>query len=153
MRYALAALLLACAMSAVRAQVETPKPPIPLDARQEAQYKALLPELRCLVCQNESLADSQAPLAADLRYEIRGLIAKGASDADVKRYLVARYGEFVLYRPRLEARTLLLWGGPFLLLLAACAGVLSYARRRARATAPPPVDEGALRRLLEEQDR
>jgi cytochrome c-type biogenesis protein CcmH len=152
MRRALYALLLAGLASAASAQVQTPKPPIPLDARQEAQYRALLLELRCLVCQNESLAESQAPLAADLRYEIRGLIAKGASDAQVKRYLVARYGEFVLYRPRLEPRTLLLWSGPFLLLLVAGATVWVYARRRTAASSPT-VDEDALRRLLEEQDR
>ncbi|MBL6750473.1 MAG: cytochrome c-type biogenesis protein CcmH [Nevskia sp.] len=135
----------------IAAQVESAKPPIVLDAQQEARYRALLPELRCLVCQNESLADSQASLAADLRYEIRGLYAKGASDEDVKKFLTDRYGEFVLYRPSLSARTALLWAGPFLLALAGLAMVLALVRRARRSAAPPPVpDAEALRKILDE---
>jgi cytochrome c-type biogenesis protein CcmH len=75
----------------------------------------LTSELRCLVCQNESLADSSAPLAIDLKNEIRNRMARGESDADIKKFLVDRYGNFVIYRPPFDARTLLLWLGPLLL--------------------------------------
>jgi len=77
---------------------------------------ALAAELRCLVCQNQTLADSNAPLAQDLRGQIREQLARGASERDVIEYMVARYGDFVLYRPPFKASTLLLWLGPFLLL-------------------------------------
>ena len=134
------------------AQVQTVRPPIALTAPQEAQYRALLPELRCLVCQNESLADSQAPLAADLRYEIRGLIAHGEDDAGVRKYLTDRYGDFVLYRPPLAPRTLLVWFGPFLLLGVGLVLLLAYARRSRHAGVPPTtVDHDALRKLLDDQ--
>jgi cytochrome c-type biogenesis protein CcmH len=134
------------------AQVQTVKPPIPLNAQQEARYRALLPELRCLVCQNESLADSQAPLAADLRYEIRGLIAHGEDDAGVRKYLTDRYGDFVLYRPPLARRTVLVWFGPFLLLGLGLVLLLGYARRSRRVVvAPASVDQEALRKLLDDQ--
>jgi cytochrome c-type biogenesis protein CcmH len=131
--------------------VETPKPLIALDARQEARYHALLPGLRCLVCQNESLQDSQAPLAEDLRYEIRGLIASGKDDAAVRKYLTDRYGDFILYKPPLAPRTALVWFGPFVLLALGLVLLLSYARRtrRAAVSAAAP-DEAALRRLLDD---
>jgi cytochrome c-type biogenesis protein CcmH len=86
------------------------------DPAVEARLKALGEELRCLVCQNQTLADSNAPLAEDLRNEIRGQIAKGKSDDEIREYLVDRYGDFVLYRPPWKATTLLLWLGPFVLL-------------------------------------
>jgi len=111
------------------AEVETVKPPITLTEQQEALYKGLLPELRCLVCQNESLAESQASLAADLRYEVRGLVAKGQDEAQVKKYLTDRYGDFVLYKPPFERRTALLWAGPGLLVLVGLLMLLAYARR------------------------
>lgn len=149
-RWMVMALLLCAGMA--QAQVERPHPPIPLTPAQSRRYEALLPELRCLVCQNESLAASQAPLAADLRYEVRGLIAKGDSDAQVKDYLVARYGQYVLYRPRFEPSTWLLWGGPFLLLAVALLVALRLLWRRPRAAAvdDKAVDAEALRRLLDE---
>lgn len=94
------------------------------------RFMALTSELRCLVCQNESLADSHAPLAEDLKREIRARMAAGDSDAQILEFLVQRYGDFVTYRPPLDARTGLLWVGP-LLLLALGAGVLWRQSRRA----------------------
>src|SRR5258705_10461174 len=82
------------------------------DAVLEQSVQRIAEELRCLVCQNQTLADSHADLAADLRQEIRELMQKGQSDEEVKRYLVARYGDFVLYRPPLRATTWLLWFAP-----------------------------------------
>lgn len=83
----------------------------------EARLKAMSQELRCLVCQNSTLADSDAPLAEDLRKEIRGQMRAGKTDAQITDYLVTRYGDFVRYRPPVNSNTALLWFGPFLLLL------------------------------------
>lgn len=106
------------------------------DAALEKRVAALAHELRCLVCQNQTLADSNAPLAVDLRNQIREQLQKGASERDVTDFMVQRYGDFVLYRPPLKASTVLLWGGPFLLL---ALGVFQLARRMrsARRQAPP----------------
>src|SRR5689334_25446908 len=87
------------------------------DPAREARAVALQKELRCLVCQGQSLDESNAPLAADLRRLIRSHIAAGETDAEVKRYLVARYGDFILMRPPLEGDTLVLWLGPVVILL------------------------------------
>jgi len=134
-----------------RAEVETVKPEIVLNAQQEALYKSLLPELRCLVCQNESLAESQASLAADLRYEVRGLVAKGEDEAQVKKYLTDRYGDFVLYKPPLEKRTALLWAGPALLLLTGLLMLLAFTRRtRAAPAGAATPDPAALKKILDE---
>jgi cytochrome c-type biogenesis protein CcmH len=84
---------------------------------QQQQFKAITEELRCLVCQNESLWDSTAPLAQDLRNEIAKKITKGASNAEIKQYLVARYGEFILFKPTLNQATYILWIMPFVLLV------------------------------------
>ncbi len=92
--------------------------PLADDPALEARLKAMSQELRCLVCQNSTLADSDAPLAEDLRKEIRGQMRAGKSDAEITNYLVARYGDFVRYRPPVNSNTALLWFGPFLLLLA-----------------------------------
>ncbi len=91
--------------------------PLADDPVLEARLKALSQELRCLVCQNTTLADSTAPLAEDLRQEIRQLMREGKSDKEVVDYLVARYGNFVRYRPPVNNSTALLWFGPFLLLI------------------------------------
>ena len=135
------------------AQVRTEKPPIALTAEQQQRFEALLPNLRCLVCQNESLADSQAPLAQDLRYEIRGLLAKGDSDFQVKKYLTDRYGQFILYRPVVELRTYLLWFGPMLLLVISLTALFRFTRRRPAAVPAPAVDQAALRKLLDDDAR
>jgi cytochrome c-type biogenesis protein CcmH len=151
MRHLMLAVTFALFALSASAEVETVKPPIELTAQQEALYKGLLPELRCLVCQNESLAESQASLAADLRYEVRGLVAKGQEETQIKKYLTDRYGDFVLYKPPMERRTALLWAGPALLLLLGLIMLFAYARRQRRAPVTPPKnDEAALRKILDE---
>ena len=101
-------------------------------AEEEARFKALSEELRCLVCQNQSLADSDAELARDLRREVHEMIDAGKSDEQIMDFLVARYGDFVLYRPPLNASTLLLWIGPFVVLLGALIALIISIRKRAR---------------------
>lgn len=101
-------------------------------AEEEARFKALSEELRCLVCQNQSLADSDAELARDLRREVHEMIDAGKSDEQILDFLVARYGDFVLYRPPLNASTLLLWIGPFVVLLGALIALIISIRKRAR---------------------
>ncbi len=99
------------------------------DAALEARARTISAELRCLVCQNQSIDDSNAPLARDLRVLVRERLSAGSSDTDVMRYIVERYGEFVLLRPRFGLHTLLLWLGPMALL----AGVVSMLVRRSRS--------------------
>lgn len=101
----------------------------------EKRVANLAHELRCLVCQNQTLADSNAPLAVDLRNEIRSQLKAGASEHDVIDFMVARYGDFVLYRPPFKASTLALWLGPFVLL---ALGAWILYRRVARRRAPEP---------------
>ena len=101
----------------------------------EARLKTLAVELRCLVCQNQTLADSHAPLAEDLRREVREMIAKDMSDKEIIDFLVQRYGDFVLYRPPWKASTILLWLGPFLLLIAGATGLVFALRRRQKKLA------------------
>lgn len=132
----LAALLLVLAGAGPAAAYE----PRQFESRaQEQRYQDLLRELRCLVCQNETLADSQADLAQDLRQEIYEKIRAGQSNGEIIDFLVARYGDFVLYRPPVEPRTVLLWSGPFLLLAAALAFLVVQIRRRQRAGAAPAL--------------
>lgn len=104
--------------------------PLGDDPAVEARLKVLSTELRCLVCQNQTLADSSAPLAEDLRKEIRELIAKGMTDQEVIDYLVVRYGDFVRYRPPLKSQTILLWAGPTILLMAGLGGLWRALRKR-----------------------
>ena len=101
------------------------------DPQQSSLYHSLLKEYRCLKCQNQNLADSHASLADDLRREIRLQILDGKGKQEIDEYLVARYGEFVLYRPRFNARTLVLWLGPFVLLIIGLGSVYLMAKRRA----------------------
>lgn len=116
--------------------------PLADDPVAEARLKHLAVELRCLVCQNQTLADSNAPLAEDLRREVREMIAKDMSDKEIIDFLVARYGDFVLYRPPLKATTSLLWVGPFVLLaIGATALVVSLRRRATKVTDVPVTDE------------
>ena len=105
------------------------------DSSLEKRTAALAQELRCLVCQNQTLADSNAPLAVDLRNQIREQLKGGASEREVIDFMVARYGDFVLYRPPLKASTLALWIGPFVLL---ALGAFLLLRRLVRRRAPEP---------------
>lgn len=110
------------------------------DAAMEARFQSLAKELRCLVCQNQSLFDSPAELAADFRSEIRMMMREGKSDAEIKAFLVARYGDFVLFRPPVKAKTYALWAAPFVLLGAGALALLVLARGRRRIE-EPPLDE------------
>lgn len=110
------------------------------DLEVEERFKVIGHELRCLVCQNQTLADSNADLARDLRSEVEAQIRQGKSDSQIKDYLVARYGDFVLYRPEVKSSTYLLWGGPFALLAGGgLAWVLSRRRRASASNATPPA--------------
>ncbi|MEA9731116.1 cytochrome c-type biogenesis protein [Xanthomonas campestris pv. campestris] len=118
--------------------------PSPLQYRsaaEEARFHALTAELRCVQCQNQSLADSNAQIAQDLRREVLALMHEGRSDAHIRQFLVARYGEFVLYRPQVESRTWLLWFGPLLVLLLGGTAVALVVRRRSAAAPTTSVDE------------
>jgi cytochrome c-type biogenesis protein CcmH len=110
------------------------------DAAEEQRFRALTLELRCVLCQNQSLADSNAPIAHDLRLEILRLMREGKSDREIKQYLVARYTDFVLYRPEVEPMTWLLWFGPGVLVLVGAAVIFVIVRKRSRnvPAAPPP---------------
>ena len=109
------------------------------DPALEKRVHQLSSELRCLVCQNQTLADSNAPLAVDLRNQVREQLKSGRSERDVIDFLTARYGDFVLYRPPLKASTVLLWAGPFLLL--AFGLLLLFLRMRRKAVPPPELSE------------
>jgi cytochrome c-type biogenesis protein CcmH len=100
------------------------------DPAVESRITRLANELRCLVCQNQSLAESNADLALDLKNRVREMVIAGRSDNEIRDYMVARYGDFVLYKPPLKASTVFLWGGPFLLLLVAASGAAVYLKRR-----------------------
>src|SRR5258705_7567830 len=112
------------------------------DPALEKRVRDLSSELRCLVCQNQTLADSNAPLALDLRNQVREQLKSGKSERDVIDFLVARYGDFVLYRPPFKASTVLLWAGPFLLLAVRLPLLGLRVRRR---PGPPPELSEALR--------
>lgn len=105
-------------------------------AEQQGLYRKLLEEVRCMVCQNQNLADSNAPLAQDMRRELRRMVEEGASEADVKQFLLDRYGDFALYRPRLAPNTLLLWVGPGMIVLLALGAIAVTIRRRMRMPIP-----------------
>jgi len=98
----------------------------------EARMLKITAELRCLVCQNQTIADSHSDLAADLRRQVREMLVRGSSDQQVLDFMTARYGDFVLYRPPVKATTALLWYGPALLLVAAIAGLVLLLRRRSK---------------------
>jgi cytochrome c-type biogenesis protein CcmH len=113
----------------------------------ESRLKALAIELRCLVCQNQTLADSNAPLAEDLRREVREMIAKNMSDQEIIDFLVARYGDFVRYRPPLKATTSLLWLGPFLLLVVGATTLVLALRRRQKKLSDVSLSEEEHKRV------
>jgi cytochrome c-type biogenesis protein CcmH len=121
----LSLLLMAGHAYAIDSQPSFPDPTL------QARYETLTHELRCLVCQDETVADSNADLAADFRRQIHDMVAAGKTDAEIKAYMVGRYGNFVLYKPPVQPNTALLWAGPFLLLLIAIGIVFLVVRRRA----------------------
>ncbi|MGZ5130855.1 MAG: cytochrome c-type biogenesis protein [Caldimonas sp.] len=131
LRAAGAALLALCALASLAKEA----PPEAADPVLEARMTRITSELRCLVCQNQTIADSNASLAVDLRRETRELLQQGKSDRDVIDYMTARYGDFVLYRPPLKAITMLLWFGPAVLLAGGAAGLILVLRRRSRMSA------------------
>ena len=117
----------------------------------EQRIRQLSEKLRCLVCQNQSLADSNAELAGDLRRQVREQVAAGRSDEQIVDYLVQRYGDFVLYEPPFKSTTLLLWIGPFVLLAAAALVLVAILRRRRRAPEAPslaPEEKRLVERVL-----
>lgn len=118
-----------------------------LETALEKHVMAISEELRCLVCQNQTIADSHADLAIDLRNQVREMLRKGMSDKDVVDYMVHRYGDFVLYRPPLKPITWLLWFGPFLLLLGGI-GFLGLKLRRGRPQIAP-LSEAEMQRAAE----
>jgi cytochrome c-type biogenesis protein CcmH len=141
----LAAGLLICSLS-IGAQEARPMQD---NAAVEVQVQRLASQLRCLVCQNQTLADSHAELAQDLVQEIREMAAKGMTDKEIIDYLVARYGDFVRYRPPLKASTVLLWLGPFALLLAGGFGLFIQIRRRQAMVVDAPLTEEEVRKVRE----
>ena len=150
MRYPTAAALVLIAALAWATKMEPPSAEAALDAR----LKKLETELRCLVCQNQTLADSNADLADDLRREVRALAVAGKSDDEIKAYLVARYGDFVLYDPPVKPLTWVLWFGPFALAIGGGAVWWLVLKRRAKM-APQATDIDAQtrgRKLLDDED-
>ena len=147
-RFLLVALMLCAA--AVFGQAARP---LAEDEAVERRLNAIAEELRCLVCQNESLAGSRADLALDLRRQIREQIKAGRTDDEILAYMTDRYGDFIRYRPPLKGTTLALWIGPFLLLAIAAGGLAWYVRRRrtrVAASALSPEEEARVARLLGE---
>jgi len=142
-----ASLLLAVVAMAPPAHAITADTPL-VEPRLEARAILLHKVLRCLVCQNQSIHDSNADLARDMRRIVRDRIATGASDEAVIQSIVARYGDWVLLRPPFKTKTLALWLGPAVILMLATAGVLAYfRRRRTKAATAPPLTAEEQRRL------
>ncbi len=153
MKVWLTALLLALAAFSLQAGEAAP---LAADEAAEKRLVDISSELRCLVCQNESLSGSHAELANDLRREIRTLIKDGKSDSEIMDFMVSRYGDFVRYRPPLKLTTLLLWFGPVLLLVGGLGALVLYLRRRNQAIVDTPLstdEQGRADRLLNVKDQ
>jgi cytochrome c-type biogenesis protein CcmH len=133
MRDIAAALLLCATLAPVHAQTA--------DATLDHRVQRVTEELRCLVCQNQTIADSHAELAVMLKHQVRDMLARGATEREAIDFMVQRYGEFVLYRPPVKATTWLLWFGPFGLLLAGLALLFARLRARQHALEPDAPDE------------
>ena len=149
MRIALSAILVLGCLAATSPASAVEPDEVLADSGLEARARAISRELRCLVCQNQSIDDSGAPLARDLRLLVRERLKAGASDAEVIDHVVARYGDFVLLRPPFKASTLALWAGPWMVLAAGIAWIV-IRRRRARrdgAREPEPLSADERRRL------
>jgi cytochrome c-type biogenesis protein CcmH len=145
-RWLFAALLLAAALAPLPAHAVRPDEMLP-DPALEARARDIGKELRCLVCRNQSVDDSDASLAHDLRVLVRERLTAGDSDAQVVAYVRSRYGDYVLLRPPFQRDTWLLWGGPAAILMIGLWGVGRYLRRQARMTGAPPLSPDEERRL------
>ena len=147
-------LIFALALSSVTVQAKEAAP-MAADELVEKRMVAISDELRCLVCQNESLSGSHAELANDLRREIRTLIKEGKSDAEIMDFMVSRYGDFVRYRPPVKGATLLLWFGPAALLFVGLFALIRYLRRRNDGISDAPLNTEEQRQadaLLQNRD-
>ncbi|WP_028746002.1 cytochrome c-type biogenesis protein CcmH [Rhizobium mesoamericanum] len=145
-------LVLAVVLSSVPAFAVNPDEVL-ADPKLEMRARAISAELRCMVCQNQSIDDSNAELAKDLRLLVRKRLTDGDTDEQVMNYIVSRYGEFVLLKPRFEPKTILLWGAPLLLVVAGGLSLIVFARRRAgRPTGSKLTaeEQARLRKLLDE---
>jgi cytochrome c-type biogenesis protein CcmH len=145
MKRLLAPLLLAAAFAAWGQSAEIAN----ADPKVEARLKAIAHELRCLVCQNQTIADSDAPLAVDLRQQTRAMIRDGKSDDEIRAYMVERYGDFVLYKPPFNAATATLWVAPGVLVVGGLLGLVVLLRRRREAgkAAAAPLDDKRRREI------
>lgn len=132
-------LLLCCTfLVAASAWAIDPSEKLP-DPEQQAMFESIAKEVRCLVCQNQTIADSTAPLAADLRREIKRMVVEGQSESEIKDFLVERYGDFVLYKPRFRSWNVLLWAAPAILLFVGALALVNIVRRRMQL----PINEDA----------
>jgi cytochrome c-type biogenesis protein CcmH len=145
MKRLLFALALAASLAAWGQSSEVANP----DPKVESRLKAIAEELRCLVCQNQTIADSNAPLAVDLRQQTRGMIAAGKSDDEIRAYMVERYGDFVLYKPPFNAVTAVLWVGPGALIVLGLGGLIVMLRRRQKAAGGGPQPDAARRQEID----
>lgn len=139
-------LLVCCALMFAGAALANEATPLAADVAVEKRLMEISEELRCLVCQNETIAASRADLAQDLRREIRKMIAAGKTDKEILDFMVERYGDFVRYRPPVKPSTWLLWGGPFVLLAGGIAALIAFLRRRVKDKAAPELSEEERRR-------
>lgn len=148
MRKLITLVLLVCSLSSSVASEATP---VAADPVLEAKVQSLSEVLRCLVCQNQNLADSHADLAIDLKNQVREMLRQGKTEKQVIDYMVERYGDFVLYRPPLKSTTWLLWGAPFILLFGGLAGLFWLLKHRHGASEEPlgEMDRQAAARLLQ----
>lgn len=138
-------LSLACLIPVIALSAEAPS--AAADPALEKRVMAIAEELRCLVCQNQTIADSHAELAVDLKNQVREMLQKGKSESQIKEYMVQRYGDFVLYRPSVKSNTWMLWLGPFILLVGALAFlVVKLKKRNSHLAAEQSLSEVALRR-------
>ena len=112
------------------------------DPAQQARYERLASELRCLTCRSQSIADSNVELASDLRRQVRELMAAGKTDDEINQYMTDRYGDYVLYKPPLAPRTVLLWAAPILLVIGGLVSVIVVIRRKAGLPEDDPTDPG-----------
>jgi len=137
----IALLILLLSFSAYAQMQQVQEPLVFENQQQQDRFDQLTKELRCLVCQNQNLADSDAPLAHDLRREVHAMLQTGQSDEQIKQFMVERYGDFVLYRPPVQTNTYLLWVAPLILLLGGALVLRSNIKKRTALLADAPTDD------------